>query len=519
MDGRTHAFVTPSIGLGAPRLNRLELRERCQTRLQDAVTSRRRCQVTMRVLDGLDTETQQPYTFSRYILGPYRGIDTIDRSGEEERELAIRAAYRQVFGNAYLMEEERAELAVVESQYKLGAFSAKELVRAMAKSSAYRTRFFEGASQYRFIELNFKHLLGRSPDSQEEISTHVRLYAAKGYDAEIDSYIDSEEYFSLFGMDLIPFLRFRGAYTPCDSFNKQCALEGGWANSDKAMGGAALSGYNGLDGRQMSSLISSYAAKAPTPYETVAANTPLKSTAPNWYACPDPALPPEPAFVSVAEVSALRRQVAALENQYNMELERKNNGGKNQLNLFRHMARDIGANDRGFAFSGGLDILSNPFARQLGDESPLSLGGSKASDFQRFGASMECDNLSRLEKLLEEARSELRVLDKALAKSTPVSPTLNVPGQIDSTFMVRADVTPKGERPRIRTVRTEAKQAAKKTAPKPTEALKDEKIKIGPVTVPQLDIKKVSSLLSDMKMPDVNLPDIKLPDVRFPWEK
>ena len=419
------------------------------------------------------------------------------------------------------MEEERAELALVESQYKKGALSAKELVRAMGKSNAYRTRFFEGSNQYRFIELNFKHFLGRSPDSQQEISEHVRLYAQKGYDAEIDSYVDSEEYMSVFGMDVIPFLRFRGAYTPCDSFNKQCALEGGWANSDKAMGGAALSGWNGQNGRQMSSLISSYAAKQPTGYEKVAADTPLKSTDPNWYAIPDPALAPQPAFVSVAEVTSLRRKVAGLQNQYDLELARKNGGGvKDQLAPFRNIARSIGANDRGFAFSGGIKSFSNPLARQLDDESPLSDGGSKSSDYGRYGAVMNCDNLSRLEKELEEAKADLRVLDKALAKSTPVSPTLELPGQEETGFLFGADVTPKTQRPRVR---IRADRATKKSKPELTSANQPDpgrKIKLGPISIPQVDVDDVKKKIQNIDLPDLKdlkLPDVKLPEVNLPF--
>ncbi len=97
--------------------------------------------LTMRVLDGLDTVTQQPYTFSRYILGPFQGVTLSPVSGEDERENAMRACYRHVFGNAYVMEEERAELSVAESQFKLGNLTVKEFVRALAKSYAYRARF------------------------------------------------------------------------------------------------------------------------------------------------------------------------------------------------------------------------------------------------------------------------------------------------------------------------------------------------------------------------------------------
>ncbi|CDF35717.1 unnamed protein product [Chondrus crispus] len=395
------------------------------------------------------------------------------------------------------MEEERAELAVPESQFKKGNLSAKEFVRAVAKSSAYKTRFFEGASQYRFVELNFMHLLGRAPDSQAEVAEHIRRYAAQGVDADIDSYIDSEEYASVFGEDNIPFLRFRGAYTPCESFNKQCALKGGWANSDKAMGGAALSGYNGSDGRQFSRNIGSYVTGKPTPYEHVAENTPLKTTAPNWYAVPNPALAPTPAYVSAAEVRALQNKVADLQASYDAELAKKNGGSaRDPLSPFRSMVSDMGPSlDRGFAYSGGDRLLANPFAKLFGeDESPLAEGGCKSSDYTRFHKQMENDTLSRVEKELEETKAEFRVLSKALDASTPITPTIQLPGQIADAVAIAIAEDPIASRPRISTA----------SRAKPTPATPKAGLKIGPITVPSL---------GGISLPD--LPTPSLPSLPF----
>ena len=68
------------------------------------------------------------------------------RSGEEIETL-INAVYRQVLGNAYVMESER--LAVPESQFKMGDMSVREFVRAVAKSALYRDRFFTNVPRYR----------------------------------------------------------------------------------------------------------------------------------------------------------------------------------------------------------------------------------------------------------------------------------------------------------------------------------------------------------------------------------
>jgi phycoerythrin-associated linker protein len=124
---------------------------------------------------------------------------------DEDAEAAIRAAYRQVFGNAYVMESERC--TVPESQLKLGEISVREFVRRIAKSDTYRARFVDPCPRYRSIELNFKHLLGRAPDGFEEMKAHSKVLDEKGYEADIDSYLDSDEYQEVFGEDTVPFFQ------------------------------------------------------------------------------------------------------------------------------------------------------------------------------------------------------------------------------------------------------------------------------------------------------------------------
>jgi phycoerythrin-associated linker protein len=124
---------------------------------------------------------------------------------EEEVESLIRAVYRQILGNAYVMESERA--VVPESQLKRGELSVREFVRAVAKSELYRSRFFETCPRYRFIELNYKHFLGRAPDGLEEMRSHSTILDTQGFEAEIDSYLDSDEYQNAYGENIVPYYR------------------------------------------------------------------------------------------------------------------------------------------------------------------------------------------------------------------------------------------------------------------------------------------------------------------------
>lgn len=132
-------------------------------------------------------------------------LERTPNSSVEDLDVIIRAVYRQVLGNAYVMESERA--VVPESQFKIGELSVREFVRALAKSDVYKSRFFDTSPRYRFIELNFKHLLGRTPEGLEEMRVHSTILDTEGFEAEIDSYLDSDEYQNAYGENIVPYIR------------------------------------------------------------------------------------------------------------------------------------------------------------------------------------------------------------------------------------------------------------------------------------------------------------------------
>jgi len=144
----------------------------------------------------------------------------------------IRAVYKQVLGNAHLMECDR--LVSAESLLRNGDISVKGFVSLVAKSDLYRSLFFESSSAYRFIELNAKHFFGRAPADRAEISAHAIAYNEQGYDAEIDSYLDSNEYNTNFGENTVPYPRTTSSQvgTKNVGFNRMFALYRGDATSD-----------------------------------------------------------------------------------------------------------------------------------------------------------------------------------------------------------------------------------------------------------------------------------------------
>ena len=132
-------------------------------------------------------------------------IEWVTGRSATEAETLIQAVYRQVLGNAYVMESER--LTVPESQFKRGELSVREFVRAVAQSDLYQSRFFTSCARYRAIELNFRHLLGRPPLDLEEMRMHSTILDTQGFAADIDSYLDSDEYQNTFGENFVPYIR------------------------------------------------------------------------------------------------------------------------------------------------------------------------------------------------------------------------------------------------------------------------------------------------------------------------
>ncbi len=166
-------------------------------------------------------------------------VELRPNASEDDLQVVIRAVYRQVLGNAHLLESDR--LTSAESFLRNGDISVRQFIAAVGQSDLYQRKFFESSSQYRFIELNFKHFLGRAPQSQAEIAEHVRIYNEQGYSAEINSYLDSDEYARNFGDRTVPYAR--GTQSQVGqknvTFNRSFALMRGTASSD-ASGKARL---------------------------------------------------------------------------------------------------------------------------------------------------------------------------------------------------------------------------------------------------------------------------------------
>ena len=130
----------------------------------------------------------------------------------------------------------------LEALFINGDLTVQGFVTALAQSETYKKLFLETNSPYKFVELNFKHLLGRAPHDQSEIMEHVKLLSDEGYETEIASYTYSAEYLTAFGIDQVPYSRGSSTMQGGRTINyaRTNAFEVGYAGYDGAQKGSTL---------------------------------------------------------------------------------------------------------------------------------------------------------------------------------------------------------------------------------------------------------------------------------------
>ncbi len=126
-------------------------------------------------------------------------------TGEAALSHAITAAYKQVFGNIGITDNQR--LSSLEAYLRDGRITTRDFMAGLVKSDLYKQKFYFPVSPMRGVELTIKHLLGRPPVSQQEVGAAIKTIADDGFDAFVDHVVRSEEYLETFGTDTVPYLR------------------------------------------------------------------------------------------------------------------------------------------------------------------------------------------------------------------------------------------------------------------------------------------------------------------------
>ncbi|MCP9849146.1 phycobilisome rod-core linker polypeptide [Cyanobium sp. Morenito 9A2] len=141
---------------------------------------------------------------------PRRGGQPSVRGTESSTGSVINAVYVQVLGTAGYAGE---RVKVEEIKLENGDISLREFIRQVARSTAFRRRYWNGLYITKAIEIIHRRLLGRPTFGRWEIDAYFDTAARKGFYGVVDAIIDSLEYSESFGEDTVPYERF---ITPSD---------------------------------------------------------------------------------------------------------------------------------------------------------------------------------------------------------------------------------------------------------------------------------------------------------------
>jgi phycobilisome core-membrane linker protein len=141
---------------------------------------------------------------------PRRGGQPSLRGTESSTQAVIRAVYVQVLGTiGYAGERNTVEEIKLEN----GDISLREFVRQVARSNAFRRRYWSGLYITKAIEVMHRRILGRPTFGRWEINAYFDTAARKGFYGVVDAMLESQEYNDCFGEDTVPYERF---ITPAD---------------------------------------------------------------------------------------------------------------------------------------------------------------------------------------------------------------------------------------------------------------------------------------------------------------
>ncbi|MDB9315115.1 phycobilisome rod-core linker polypeptide [Spirulina sp. CS-785/01] len=128
-----------------------------------------------------------------------------NRNSPEDIQLAIEAAYRQIFFHAFKSDRE----PILESQLRYGQISVRQFIRGLLLSDTFKRSFYNLNNNYRFVEQCVQRVLGRDVYSEREKIAWSIVVATKGLEGFVDDLLNSEEYMENFGEDIVPYQRRR----------------------------------------------------------------------------------------------------------------------------------------------------------------------------------------------------------------------------------------------------------------------------------------------------------------------
>lgn len=117
----------------------------------------------------------------------------------------IEQAYRQIFFHA--MQSDREPF--LESQLRSGNITLRDFIRGLLLSERFQQGYYQCSTNYRMVDQVVGRVLGRCVHGEAERLAWSIVIGEKGFTTFVDTLLDSDEYMSCFGYDLVPQQRSR----------------------------------------------------------------------------------------------------------------------------------------------------------------------------------------------------------------------------------------------------------------------------------------------------------------------
>lgn len=119
----------------------------------------------------------------------------------------INAVYLRVFGRL-VYQEELVSLKRIENKFKDKKISVRNFISDLAKSTIFKSLYWQPFYICKAIEYIHNRLLGRPTYGRQEINQYFDIVYKQGYDAFVDSILQSKEYVETFGDNIVPYERY-----------------------------------------------------------------------------------------------------------------------------------------------------------------------------------------------------------------------------------------------------------------------------------------------------------------------
>lgn len=131
------------------------------------------------------------------------GIKQVDVNIEQ----VVKAAYLRVFGR-FIYKEELLIVERFENLFRDRQISVQQFISCLAKSSVFRSLYWNNLYICKAIEYIHVRLIGRPTYGRKEIDKYFNIAYKQGYYRMIDAIVNSYEYIECFGEYIVPYERY-----------------------------------------------------------------------------------------------------------------------------------------------------------------------------------------------------------------------------------------------------------------------------------------------------------------------